>query len=140
MTDEVRTPVLLHVFADEKGQTHLRRVALPLSAGTATRPFGTVETGLRIAGDDYKPGWHRSPARRFALTIFGEFEVEMSDGSRHPIKPGDLVFLDDVAGDGHRTIPSTGRLVHLYLNVSPDFDLEAWIQSLGMPAVTGARN
>ncbi len=55
----------------------------------------------------------------------GALEVEISNGSRRRIGPGDLVFLEDVTGKGHVTRP-LGPITNLFLHVPADFDVVAW--------------
>jgi len=52
-------------------------------------------------------------------------EVELSDGTKRRIGPGDLVLLEDTTGKGHVT-----RLVSpvtcLFIRVADNFDVKKW--------------
>jgi hypothetical protein len=52
---------------------------------------------------DMDTSWHPSPRRQLAVTIEGEGEMETSDGQVLVLKPGVLVLLEDVTGQGHLT-------------------------------------
>ena len=71
-----------------------------------------------------------APQRQFAINLTGELEVEVSDGARRRLGPGDLVLLEDTHGKGHVT-----RLLEpvtcLFIRVEEDFDVEAWANGAG---------
>lgn len=45
--------------------------------------------------------WHPAPRRQYVLTLAGEVEYEIGDGSRRTFGPGDVFLADDVTGRGH---------------------------------------
>ena len=54
----------------------------------------------RVPSED----WHRTPAHGSSpFRMSGEIEVEVSDGKKHAIHAGDIVFLEDLQGKGHVT-------------------------------------
>jgi len=113
-------PRLLRVHATPEGESHLQdlRVSpdaglLPL-AGLTARSYNPSEVA-----------WHIAPQRQFAINLTGELEVEVSDGERRRIGPGDLVLLDDTYGKGHVT-RLLSPVTCLFLRVEGDFDVEAW--------------
>ena len=113
-------PRLLRVHATPDGESHLQDLTVSADAGV-----------LPLAGltaRSYNPSqvsWHVAPQRQFAINLTGELEVEVSDGARRRLGPGDLVFLEDIYGKGHVT-----RLLEpvtcLFIQVAKDFDVEAW--------------
>ena len=113
-------PRLLRVHAGPDGESHLQDISVSADAGLL--PL----TGLTARS--YNPSqvaWHVAPQRQFAINLTGELEVEVSDGSRRRLGPGDLVMLEDTHGKGHVT-----RLLEpvtcLFIRVADDFDVEAW--------------
>ena len=113
-------PRLFHVFATPDGESHLEQLSVAPTAGTL--PL----TGLRAIS--YKPNkvdWHLAPRPQFAINLTGELQVETSDGSKHRIGPGDLVYLEDTRGKGHITRllnPVTALFI-----IPPDgLDIRAW--------------
>jgi len=118
-------PRLLRVHVTPDGESHLQD--LPVSPDAGMLPL----TGMTARS--YNPSnvsWHVAPQRQFAINLTGALEVEVSDGARRRLGPGDLVFLEDTHGKGHVT-----RLLEpvtcLFIRVDGDFDVEAWAKAVG---------
>jgi len=45
--------------------------------------------------------WHPAPRRQFIFMLAGELEVEVSDGEVRKFVPGDVLLVEDTAGQGH---------------------------------------
>jgi len=39
--------------------------------------------------------------RQFVIVLFGELEVEVSDGEKRRFEPGGICLVEDTAGKGH---------------------------------------
>ncbi len=113
-------PELLHVYTDAKGETHLETIAVSPKAGEL--PL----TGLRaITYQPNKVNWHNAPSPQFAINLTGYLQVELSDGTKHKIGPGDLVYLEDTTGKGHVTRLLT-PVTALFIHPGPGFDIHKW--------------
>ncbi len=113
-------PRIFHVFATPDGETHFEELMVASTAGVL--PL----TGLRAIS--YKPNkvdWHHAPAPQFAINLTGDLEVETSDGSKHKIGPGDLVFMEDTTGKGHVT-RLLSPVTALFIVPTANFDVRAW--------------
>jgi hypothetical protein len=113
-------PKMLHVYATPDGESHIEELAISDKAGPA--PLTT------LSARSYNPtnvGWHNAPAPQFAINLTGVLEVELSDGTKRRVGPGDLVLIEDVKGKGHIT-----RLVSpvtcLFIRVADGFDVRKW--------------
>ena len=71
-----------------------------------------VDTGKLQAGDGIvfrhePPGktqdWHPAPRRQYVVTLSGEGEIEISDGTKRRFGAGDIMLADDTSGRGHIT-------------------------------------
>ena len=86
-----------------------------------------ARTGLIYA--DYTASsvedWHRTPGRQFSISMSGEIEVEVSDGKKHAIHAGDIVFLEDLQGKGHITRILT-PVTNIFIRVPDSFDVVKW--------------
>ena len=71
------------------------------------------------------PAWHNAPRHQFAINMTGDLEVEITGGARKKIGAGDLVYLEDVTGQGHVT-RALGPVTNLFIHVADDFDVVAW--------------
>ncbi len=111
---------ILRIFAGADGISHGERVAL--AAPAKPLPVASVlAAGFGPAVED----WHHAPFKTFTINLAGRIEAETSDGERHAIGPGDLVYLEDFTGRGHLTRLLTPG-ASLYLRMADDFDLLAW--------------
>jgi hypothetical protein len=110
---------ILHVYSDANGISHARRVrvygnkALPVTAVMA----GSIGVGLTE--------WGTAANKRFSVNMTGDLDVELGDGTHHRVGKGDLVFIEDQGGRGHRSHMLT-PIANLFLLVPDDFDLLTW--------------
>jgi hypothetical protein len=114
---------LIRVYATADGASHLEDLVIADKAGAV--PITSMTAGVYRGSGTTAPDWHNAPSRQFAINMTGSLEVEISDGTRRKIGPGDLVFLEDVRGKGHVTRP-LGPITNLFLHVPQDFDVVAW--------------
>ena len=113
-------PKLFHVYSDAKGESHLEQITVASTAGEL--PL----TGLRaISYQPNKVNWHNAPAPQFAINLTGYLQVELSDGMKHKIGPGDLVYLEDTSGKGHIT-RLLSPVTALFIHTAPGFDIHKW--------------
>ena len=61
------------------------------------------------------------PRKQFAISMTGELEVELTDGSRRKIG-SDLAFLEDTTGKGHVT-RALGPITNVFIQVPGHFDV-----------------
>jgi hypothetical protein len=61
----------------------------------------------------------------FSISLSGEIEVEVSGGKRHAVHTGDIVFLEDLHGQGHIT-RIMSPVSNIFIRVADGFDIVAW--------------
>ena len=102
----------LRIFSDSEGCSHFETLQIKLesthyappapplnsSAPEPTQSIVFLELPVGWHGD-----WHPTPVRQWLMLMTGECEYEAGDGKRCLRKAGDIVMLDDVMGEGHRT-------------------------------------
>jgi hypothetical protein len=133
---------IVRVWADDDGESHVEELefhaprrgaggppsSIPAAGSPVLRSYPVADDASEWVGVD----WHQPPGKTFAVSISGEIEVEVTDGSTMSIGQGDLVFLEDVRGPGHIT-RLRGGVTNLFIPVSPDFDVLAWVERRGVP-------
>ena len=119
-------PRLYRVWSDAQGETHLEEINIA-TKGRSTIP-GIV---MNFSGVVTAPGGprggeqlHNTRVRQFAVTVYGEIDVEASDGTRAHLRTGDMSFIEDVTGKGHRTFETGSQSV--FLQVPEGFDVKKW--------------
>ncbi len=51
----------------------------------------------------YFKDWHPAPRRQYVITLSGQGEIELGDGTKRRFGPGDIMLADDTTGRGHIT-------------------------------------
>jgi len=115
-------PRLYRVWSDANGDTHLEEIDIT-TRGRVLIP-GVV---VNYAGNTPPAGGeklHNTSARQFAITVYGQIDVETSDGTKAHLRTGDMSFVEDVTGKGHRTMEKGSQSV--FLRVPDGFDVKRW--------------
>jgi hypothetical protein len=115
-------PHLFHLWTDAQGDTHLEEIKL----ANNRRPMvpGVTINFSGLPGRGGPALLHNAPARQFAITVSGAIDVEASDGTKAHLATGDMAFLEDTTGKGHRTLEEGASSV--FLRVPDNFDIKAW--------------
>jgi quercetin dioxygenase-like cupin family protein len=71
--------------------------------GEGTELLHTTGITFRVSPPGYELGWHCAPRRQYSITLAGEAEVEVGDGTIKRIGPGDVLLAEDLTGQGHVT-------------------------------------
>ena len=106
-----RKPIMMtRIYTGTDGLAHSERVEMKLTPnGTSTMKATGVEFSSRPAapaGD-----WHTGPRRQFVITLSGRAELEIANGQKVPIEPGNINLIEDTTGKGHITHNIADRIV-----------------------------
>lgn len=88
----VEEPPALQPFVDTEGA---------YGEGTPMQPATGIT--FRLAPVGYVLSWHCAPRRQYSITLSGEAEIEVGDGTVARVGPGDVVLAEDLTGQGHIT-------------------------------------
>ena len=102
---------IARLYTGDDGHSHIEELELEshpeLAAlqSTAGIVFRRVESG-------YFSDWHCAPRRQFVITLEGEVEIGLGDGSVHRFGAGQAMLAEDLTGHGHttRAVGDTPRL------------------------------
>jgi hypothetical protein len=119
---------LIHIYATPDGESRHGIVEISNDAGEIPVTSMTARAYARNVSNSAE--WHTAPRRQFAINMTGSLEVEVSDGSRHRIGQGDLVFLEDITGKGHVT-RVLEPVTNLFIHVPQDWDMLTWARGRG---------
>jgi hypothetical protein len=94
------------IFTGTDGESHFEDLDIPLrdfgAVGAMSEPIGVTGLVLRETGPDYDLDWHHAPRRQFVVMLSGGLvEIEVGDGSRRRLGPGDILLAEDTTGRGH---------------------------------------
>ena len=101
-----RTPIkVTRIYTGEDGKTHAEELEVPLMQGRATTELSesvpVTSVQFRRNSPDYFIDWHTAPRRQYVITLAGESEVEIGDGTKIRLHPGHILLAEDTAGQGH---------------------------------------
>lgn len=104
-------PKILRVYTGDDGESHIEDVDLPLQPfvdtegahGEGTPLQKTNGITFRVASPGYVLEWHCAPRRQYTITLSGEAEIEVGDGTVKRVTPGDVLLAEDLTGQGHIT-------------------------------------
>ena len=99
-----------HLYTGPDGQSHWGEIEIaynPVEAWGSPPDLGFTDfqnaasVRFRLAPPGADTGWTRAPRRQYVITLSGEVEYEIGDGSRRRFGPGSIFLADDRTGQGH---------------------------------------
>jgi hypothetical protein len=108
---------ITRLYSGEDGQSHIEEMD-PSSHPDLASLMAAKGIIFSSAPAGHVIDWHNAPRRQFIITLSGEAEVELGDGSVYRFGPGDVNLAEDLTGKGHITRvvgdkPRLTAVVHL---------------------------
>jgi hypothetical protein len=110
---------LLHVWTDAQQVSHAEHLIISKDV----KPIPVSQMMIRPETHGFVD-WHNPRFPAFAITIEGDLEVEVSDGTRLALPPSKVAFLEDMTGKGH--ITRTRDVINLFISTPSGFDVRRW--------------
>ena len=95
--------MIVRMYTGPDNQTHIEEMPLPPPEMERT-PFQNTD-GIqfrRFPAGDFMD-WHPAPRRQYVITLEGNVEIGLGDGTVRRFGPGDVVLAEDLTGQGHTT-------------------------------------
>jgi hypothetical protein len=93
---------ITRLYTGADGQTHIEELDL-----AAHPELTTLQAAKGIVFRTTQPGhfsdWHNAPRRQFVITLVGEVEIGLGDGTVHRFGAGHVTLAEDLTGKGHTT-------------------------------------
>jgi hypothetical protein len=94
------------IFTGPDGESHFEDLEIPLRdlgpIGAMSERIEATGLVLRETGPDYDLDWHNAPRRQFVVMLSGgRVEIEVGDGTKRRLGPGDILLAEDTSGRGH---------------------------------------
>ena len=107
----------IRLYSGADGQSHIEEMNLE-SHPDLTKLQATKGVTFRTSPAGYFSDWHNAPRRQYVITLAGEAEIELGDGTVRRMGPGDVNLAEDMTGKGHITRvvgnqPRTSATIHL---------------------------
>ena len=98
---------ITRIYTGSDGQSHFEDVDIPLKQNKRGEYRSELLPAkgiiLRETSADFNRQWHNAPRRQFVITLKGEAEIEVGDGTKRRFGPGDIMLAEDLTGQGHIT-------------------------------------
>ena len=104
------------IYTGPDNQTHAEEYDVPLGARRGatelSEAIDVTSLQFRRTSPDYFIDWHTAPRRQYVITLSGESEVEIGDGTKVRLHPGHILLAEDTTGQGHisRSVGSEDRI------------------------------
>ncbi|MBM3943553.1 MAG: hypothetical protein FJ316_11680 [SAR202 cluster bacterium] len=107
----------IRLYTGDDGKTHLQVMDLA-SQPSLTKLHGAKGIEFRTSQPGRFSDWHTAPRRQYVITLSGQAEIGLRDGTVFRLGPGDVNLAEDLTGSGHTTrvvgnVPRVTATVHL---------------------------
>jgi quercetin dioxygenase-like cupin family protein len=106
---------ITRMYTGNDGRSHFEDLEMPFDPALEAQRTDVEGTkGIQFVFQP--PGFvidmHPAPRRQYVITVQGQAEIEMGDGTVRRFAAGDIVLADDLTGEGHitRIIGDTPRI------------------------------
>jgi hypothetical protein len=97
---------LTRVYSGDDGESHFEDLEIPLTQRGG--PIGAISqlesaTGVlfRETEGDYDYDFHNAPRRQYVINLDASVEIEVGDGTKRVLGPGEILLAEDTTGRGH---------------------------------------
>ena len=120
---------IIRLYTGPDGQSHFGDVEVPLSEQALGRLSDLVDAKgviFRETPAGFTLDWHKAPQRQFVVLLNGMVEIEVGDGAKRRISAGDILFAEDVIGQGHISRDLSGPRRSIFIPVPDSVSVEKW--------------
>lgn len=96
---------VVRVYTGEDDESHFDDLEIDLEdhgrlgrMSEMVRAHGVI---FREVGGDYALDFHQAPRRQYVVMLSGSVEIEVGDGTRRVLGPGEILLAEDTEGRGH---------------------------------------
>src|SRR5438067_12830592 len=92
---QTRKPITItRIYTGPDGQSRAEQIEMKANGGVSEMIKATgVQFSSRAAGP--ASDWHVGPMRQYVITLTGRAELEVGDGKKVPVGPGQIDLLED---------------------------------------------
>ncbi len=104
---------IVRIYTGDDGESHFEELELPFEA-VANAERTAAQSAASVTFSRMQPGafsdWHTAPRRQYVITLAGQMEIGLGDGTKRLFNPGDVLLADDLTGRGHTTAASGNQI------------------------------
>lgn len=92
----------MRLYSGDDGESHIEEMDLE-SHPNLTELQATKGIQFRQSDPGSFSDWHYAPRRQYVITLQGEGEIGLGDGTLYRFGPGHVTLAEDMTGRGHTT-------------------------------------
>lgn len=96
---------ITRLYTGSDGESHFEDVDISLDNVVGSQRMSKLKdaTGIifRETSGEYNLNFHNAPRRQFIITLEGQVELVVGDGTSRILGPGDILLAEDTTGRGH---------------------------------------
>ncbi len=93
---------ITRLYTGDDNQTHIEWITVEDHPELAELQPATG-IAFRVTPPGHFIDWHGAPRRQYVMTLEGEVEIGLGDGSVHRFGAGHVTLAEDLTGQGHTT-------------------------------------
>jgi hypothetical protein len=93
---------IVRLYTGDDGQSHFEELTLD-SHPDLTSMHDAKSVMFRLFEAGYFSDWHHAPQKQYVVTLSGEMEIIVGDGTKRRFVTGDVLVAEDTTGQGHTT-------------------------------------
>ena len=105
-----------NLYVDDKGISHFRDIevewAETTQAGQLSKRLPATGIIFRKVQPTYDLDWHPAPRRQYIINLDAGVEITAGDGEARVIAAGEVILVEDVTGQGHKSKAIEGKIRH----------------------------
>ena len=102
--------VITCLYTGSDGESHFEDIKIPLKDFKGLFECSDLIAAAGVIFQESTTArehvWHCAPRRQYVITLAGEIEVEVGDGTKRVFGAGDVLLAEDATGRGHITRPN----------------------------------
>jgi quercetin dioxygenase-like cupin family protein len=91
---------LYRLYTGGDGQSHIDDLDLESNVGLRS-PMAAKSITFTTWPVGHFIDWHPAPRRQYVITLSGQIEIGLGDGTARRFGPGDARLVEDTTGKGH---------------------------------------
>ena len=101
---QTRKPIMAtRIYTCADGLSHAEAIELKTIRGGATEMVKATGVEFSSRPPSTLVDWHTGPRRQFVITLSGRAELEVGNGQKVSVGPGQINLIEDTTGKGHTT-------------------------------------
>ncbi len=96
---------IVRVYTGPDGESHVEDLEIELRddgfLGRMSKLVPAKGVVFREVDGDYNLDFHNAPRRQYVVNLTGSVELEVGDGTKRLLGPGDILLAEDTTRHGH---------------------------------------